>query len=102
MAHGESWRRTKGEGAGGHSGLAQAPDILTVRELGEILRIGRNQAYALVKSGRVECCRIGKGSIRVPKAALERFLRSQPESAADGEASALRGVGGRQMGEGSR
>jgi excisionase family DNA binding protein len=53
--------------------LSQVPDVLTVRELHLILRIGRNQAYALVNSGRLGPCRVG-GSIRVPKAAVERFL----------------------------
>jgi excisionase family DNA binding protein len=57
--------------------LSEVPDVLTVRELCLILRIGRNQAYALVNSGRLGPCRVG-GSIRVPKAAVERFLLGQP------------------------
>jgi excisionase family DNA binding protein len=75
MAHVESFQRTDREGTVGAAALDQAPDILTVGELRRILRIGRNQAYALVNSGRLESCRVGRGSIRIPKAALERFLR---------------------------
>lgn len=57
--------------------LAAVPDVLTVQELCLILRIGRNQAYGLVNSGRLGPCRIGS-SIRIPKAAVERLLQSQP------------------------
>jgi excisionase family DNA binding protein len=56
--------------------LTEVPDVLTVRELCLILRIGRNQAYWLVNSGRLGPCRIGS-SIRIPKAAVERLLQSQ-------------------------
>jgi excisionase family DNA binding protein len=56
--------------------LAEAPEVLTVRELCQILRIGKNQAYALVHGGQVWSCRIGR-SIRIPKAALGRFLQGQ-------------------------
>jgi excisionase family DNA binding protein len=56
--------------------LADAPDVLTVPELAELLRIGRHQAYALVGTGAIWSCRIGS-SIRVPKIAVERFLDAQ-------------------------
>lgn len=50
------------------------PEVLTVKELGKLLRVGRNQAYALVRSGAITSCRVG-GSIRIPRPALESFLR---------------------------
>ena len=56
--------------------LEDAPDVLTVRELAMVLRIGKNQAYALVNSGAVWSRRIGP-SIRIPKPAVERFLLGQ-------------------------
>ena len=56
--------------------LSQVADVLTVREVCRVLRIGRNQAYALVNSGRLGPCRVG-ASIRVPKAAVERYLIGQ-------------------------
>ncbi len=79
MAHNGSPRRTDRDATGRSGALADAPDILTVREVGLILRIGRNQAYALVASGRVRSCRIG-GSIRVPRTALELFVEGKGEA----------------------
>lgn len=72
--------------------LAEAPDVLTVRELAGVLRIGRNQAYALVSSGQIWSRRIG-GSIRVPKAAVERFLADRHREQA--EADRVPGEAGR-------
>jgi len=46
---------------------------LTVPEAAKLLRLGRNQAYAAVKSGEIPSISFGK-SIRVPIAALERML----------------------------
>ena len=51
-------------------------EVYTVPELAAILKIGRNAAYDLVKSGKIHSIRIGK-SIRIPHAALEEFLNSQ-------------------------
>jgi excisionase family DNA binding protein len=61
--------------------LTRAPDVLTIPELCAILRIGRNQAYALVNSGRLGPCRIGN-SVRIPKAAVERLLEAPTRAAA--------------------
>jgi excisionase family DNA binding protein len=56
------------------------PDILTIDEVAKFLRIGRNSAYALTRQWRITggreglgCVPVGRG-LRVPKAALERFL----------------------------
>jgi hypothetical protein len=56
------------------------PEVLTVEEAGKVLRISRGAAYALANQyldsvGRVglPCRRLGR-TIRVPKAALRRFL----------------------------
>ncbi len=73
MAHNESLPRTDGEPEVRGGTLADLPEVLTVREVGRFLRIGRNQAYALVASGQVRSCRIG-GAIRVPRSALEQFV----------------------------
>lgn len=50
-------------------------EVYTVQELAELLHIGRNAAYDLVKSGKIRSIRIGK-SIRIPRSALEKFLNS--------------------------
>ena len=49
------------------------PPTLTVEEMAAILRIGRNAAYALVKSGKIRCVHAGR-SIRIPRNALKQFL----------------------------
>jgi excisionase family DNA binding protein len=52
----------------------ELPEIVTVDEMAAFLRIGRNQAYELVKSGRVPSGRFGR-IIRVDKAALRDVMK---------------------------
>jgi excisionase family DNA binding protein len=49
------------------------PDLLTVEEASDYLRIGRNSAYAAVQRGFIPSLRFGV-SIRVPKSGLARLL----------------------------
>jgi excisionase family DNA binding protein len=58
--------------------LADAPDVLTVPEAAALLRAGRNQTYDLIRRGELHAVRVGR-SLRVPKAALVRFLEAEPE-----------------------
>jgi excisionase family DNA binding protein len=51
----------------------QYPDVVTVRQLCEMLKIGRNTAYGLVQSGVIESIRV-KGQIRITKASVIKFL----------------------------
>jgi excisionase family DNA binding protein len=51
----------------------QQHDLLTVRELGEYLRVSTRTAYQLIYDGHVPHVRIG-GSIRIPRVALVRVL----------------------------
>ena len=54
----------------------EMPLTLTVPEVAEILEIGRNTAYEIVRSGDLPSCRIGKrGQIRVLKYDLENYMR---------------------------
>ena len=48
----------------------EIPRVLSVPQLAQVLHIGRNAAYTLVRTGR-----IGK-HIRIPLSALEDFLSS--------------------------
>ena len=52
----------------------QLPMVLRVDELMPVLKIGRNAAYALVRSGQIKALRIGN-SYRIPRSELLRFLR---------------------------
>ena len=52
---------------------ATLPVAMSVEQLAEILQVGRNTAYALVRSGRIRSVRVGR-QIRVPKGALMAYL----------------------------
>ncbi len=56
-----------------------APDVLTVPEVAKLLRIGKNQAYDLVKDGRLGAVRLGKKLI-VPKPALIDFCQNEQKN----------------------
>jgi excisionase family DNA binding protein len=60
--------------------LKELPEVLTVEEAAELLRIGRGAAYELARVWRqtdgregLPVVRLGR-SLRVPRAALERLL----------------------------
>ena len=57
----------------GRKKMLTIPLVMTVPEMAEILQIGRNAAYDLVKSGAVRSIRIGR-NIRIPQAALLDYL----------------------------
>lgn len=48
-------------------------DILTVEELCEVLRIGKNTAYKLLKSGEIKSVKIGK-IYKIPKKSVRKYL----------------------------
>ena len=52
------------------------PLVLHVEDLMPILGIGRNTAYALVRSGQIRGIRLGR-KIRIPRDAVEEFLGSK-------------------------
>lgn len=51
----------------------QLPMVLRVDDLMPVLKIGRNTAYELVRSGQIKALRIGN-SYRIPRNELLRFL----------------------------
>ena len=53
--------------------LKNEPEVLTVTEAAKILRIGKNKAYDLIKTGKLSSIKMG-GKIIVPKMCLVRFL----------------------------
>lgn len=55
--------------------LKDYPDVLTVKQVAEVLCIGINSAYQLVNSGEIGCRRIGK-NIRIPKVCVVDYLNS--------------------------
>jgi hypothetical protein len=49
------------------------PATYTVREVAEILRIGRNKAYGLVHNKKIGSIKMGR-EYRIPKVCVEQFL----------------------------
>ena len=48
-------------------------DTITNYSTGQVLRVGRNVAYELVRSGQLRSVRVGK-NIRIPRDALAEYL----------------------------
>lgn len=49
------------------------PDVLSVKQLCEILDIGKNTAYRLLQSGEIKSIKIGK-VYKIPKKEVRRYL----------------------------
>ncbi len=54
--------------------LEQYGDVLSIEELCDILRIGRNRAYELLTNGTIASFRLGR-NWKIPKMALENYLK---------------------------
>ena len=52
----------------------ELPLVLSVPQVAEILEIGRNTAYDLVRCGEIRSIRIGR-QIKIPKDALNELLQ---------------------------
>lgn len=59
--------------------LPWLPEMLTVKEIAAILRVGRNQLYAAIARGELRAVRIGH-TIRIPKTALLDLLTTPPNT----------------------
>lgn len=53
--------------------VEELPIVLTVDQVAEVLCIGKNTAYDLVRSGEIKSVRVGR-QIRIPKSALLEYL----------------------------
>ena len=62
--------------------LSEYPDVLTVKQLQELLPLGRNSIYNLIRSGAIRHLR-AEGKILIPKACLVEYLESASAPAAD-------------------
>ncbi len=56
------------------------PLLLTVMEMTDVLRVGRNAAYQLVKDGSIQSIHVGR-NIRIPRNALVQFVERTQQSA---------------------
>ncbi|MFC5532228.1 helix-turn-helix domain-containing protein [Cohnella yongneupensis] len=48
-------------------------DVITLSDMMEILAIGRNKAYDLLRSGQIKSFKIGK-AYRIPKSCIEEYI----------------------------
>lgn len=85
-AQSQSSRPMTSPQAGGTVTLEDLPLLLTVDEVAEVLRIGRNGAYAAVANGCVRSVRIGR-IIRIPRAALAALIGAEGSMTADDQAA---------------
>lgn len=59
--------------------LNQYGDIITIAELCEVLMIGRNRAYELLRTGQIPAFQLGR-NWKIPKIALEEYLKKQAKA----------------------
>ena len=52
------------------------PDVVTIKQLMQMLNIGKNKAYELIKNKTIQTVRIGKKYI-IPKVAVIQFLSNK-------------------------
>ncbi|MGN0106706.1 MAG: helix-turn-helix domain-containing protein [Hominilimicola sp.] len=55
--------------------LENCKDVLTVRETKEILRVGFNKIYELLRNGDIKSLRVGN-KIIIPKSAVIEYLQT--------------------------
>jgi len=56
--------------------LEQYDDVISVKELCEILRIGRNRAYELLQTNQIKGFQMGR-PWKIPKVSVEKYLKSK-------------------------
>lgn len=56
--------------------MSELPTLLTVREMANVLRIGRNAAYELIYQKSFPVLRLGPKKIRIPKYELVQWIKS--------------------------
>lgn len=58
--------------------LQEYPEVITVEELLEILSIGRNSAYRLLKTGEIKSIKIGH-TYRIPILSVKEYILSKAQ-----------------------
>ena len=55
--------------------LTECEELLTAQETAEVLRVGHNAIYELLKSGKLKGFRVGR-VWKIPKEAVEEYIRN--------------------------
>src|SRR4051812_13741514 len=71
---------------------ADTPNLMTVREVAQLLRISRSFAYELVARGELESVRIGR-RVLVPTASVHQLVANATAESRPTTASHTRGTG---------
>lgn len=66
-------KKKRGVKIDNNSMFAEYPDVLSIEQLQEMLHIGRNTAYDLLKDSTIKTIKIGKKYI-IPKASVINFI----------------------------
>lgn len=56
--------------------MSELPTLLTVKEMAEVLRIGRNAAYEIIYEKSFPVLRLGPKKIRIPKYELIQWVKN--------------------------
>lgn len=75
---------------GGSVSTNPIPDLLTVSEAADILRVGHETVRRRVRNGSIPACRLGTRSIRIRRADVEKIATPAPEDASTIEAHIAR------------
>lgn len=59
--------------------FADLPDVMTIAETANLLRLSRNGTYELARTGQIPTLRLGRRLV-VPKEALRRLLEMPPQA----------------------
>lgn len=59
--------------------LDEYGELLTIDDLCEVLMIGKNMAYQILKSGQVKAFRLGR-CWKIPKRSVQALLEQSPAS----------------------
>ena len=57
--------------------LEQYQDILTIDDVSEILKIGRNQCYSLLNTGKLHGFKTGNKIWKIPRDAILYFIKNE-------------------------
>ena len=66
-------KKKRGVKIDNNSMFAEYPDVLSIEQLQEMLHIGRNTAYDLLRDSTIKTIKIGKKYI-IPKASVINFI----------------------------
>ncbi len=50
------------------------PDILSIKEVCELLKIGKNQVYQLLNTGELKGFKVGSKSWKIPRESIDDYI----------------------------